>query len=301
MSAFNNINRCGYIAILGRPNVGKSTLLNYILGQKISITSDKPQTTRHQVLGIKTSSVAQSIYVDTPGLHQNSKKAMNRYMNRAASSIINDVDIIVFVVDALNWTDEDQSIVDKLIEVNAPVILVVNKIDKLGNKNRLLPALESLSSKMDFTDIIPVSAKRGSNVDRLENIIERLLPESPAFFPEEQVTDKSEKFLAAELIREKLMRKLGAELPYALTVEIERFSDKKDLISIDALVWVERPSQKSIVIGKNGSLLKSVGKQARQEMEKMFDKKVFLQLWVKVKEKWSDDERMLRLLGYTEQ
>ncbi len=294
-----SLNHCGYVAIVGRPNVGKSTLLNQILGQKISITTRKPQTTRHQILGIKTTKDAQVVYVDTPGIHRGSKKAMNRYMNKAAASVINDVDVVVFVVDGLHWEEDDQAILEKLKQVDAPVILALNKLDKLGDRTELLPHIQQLSEKMSFREVIPVSASKGENVESLEATVTALLPASPPFFPEDQVTDKSERFVAAELVREKLMMRLGQEVPYSITVEIEQFKLKKDVLHINALIWVERENQKMIVIGKKGEMLKAVGKQARIEMEAMFEQKVFLQLWVKVKDKWADDERALQNLGYT--
>ena len=294
------LDHCGYVAIVGRPNVGKSTLLNRILGQKISITTRKPQTTRHQILGIKTTDDAQVVYVDTPGMHQGSKKAMNRYMNKAAASVVNDVDVVVFVVDGLRWEEDDQAILEKLQHVEAPVILALNKFDKLDDRERLLPHIQAMSKKMEFREIIPISAVKGENIESLETMVTALLPASPAFFPEDQVTDKSERFVAAELVREKLMMRLGQEVPYSITVEIEQFKLENKVLHINALIWVERDNQKNIVIGKNGEMLKAVGKQARLEMESMFEKKVFLKLWVKVKDKWADDERALHNLGYTE-
>jgi len=294
------LDHCGYVAIVGRPNVGKSTLLNRILGQKISITTRKPQTTRHQILGIKTTDDAQVVYVDTPGIHRGSKKAMNRYMNKAAVSVINDVDVVVFVVDGLRWEEDDQGILEKLQHVEAPVILALNKLDKLDDRERLLPHIQAMSKKMEFKEIIPISAVKGENIESLEAMVTELLPASPAFFPEDQVTDKSERFVAAELVREKLMMRLGQEVPYSITVEIEQFKLENKVLHISALIWVERDNQKNIVIGKNGEMLKAVGKQARLEMETMFEKKVFLKLWVKVKDKWADDERALHNLGYTE-
>lgn len=293
--------RSGYVAIVGRPNVGKSTLMNRILGQKISITSNKPQTTRHRILGIKTTESFQAVYVDTPGLHLNAKKAMNRYMNRAASSSLADVDLILFVVDVDKWTDEDESVLEKLQTQSVPVVLVVNKIDYLKDKEQLLPQLQQLSSKMNFFAVLPLSALKGKNVEGLEKEVLRALPESDPIYPEEYVTDRSERFLAAEIIREKLMRSLGKELPYSTAVEIEQFKDDNGLLRINGLIWVERASQKKIVIGKGGEQLKTIGKQARIDMEKLFDAKVFLQLWVKVKEGWSDNERILNSLGYRDE
>ena len=291
--------RCGYIALVGRPNVGKSTLLNRILGQKISITSRRPQTTRHRVLGIKTHDSAQLIYVDTPGIHDYSGRAMNRHMNRTASSALLDVDVVVFLVDASRWTADDDLVLTKLEKLDCPVILAVNKIDLLANRDELLPRLQELSGKRSFEQVIPISATKGDNVMALEAAIETLLPQAPAMFPEDQVTDRSVRFLAAELVREKLFRKLGRELPYGLTVEIESFRSEPGITHIHALIWVERKSQKTIVIGKQGRVLKEVGIEARRDIEALIDGKVNLKLWVKIKEGWADDERALHSLGYT--
>jgi GTP-binding protein Era len=298
--------RCGYVAIVGRPNVGKSTLLNRILGQKISITSRRPQTTRHRILGIKTEQGAQTIYVDTPGLHENTRQAMNRYMNRAASSAMREMNIILFVVDGLRWTEEDEYVLLKLktyaqqneMPESIPVILVINKVDKIADKTALLPYLKTLPDKMAFTHIIPVSALNGESVALLESRVRELLPDAAPLYPEDQVTDRSERFLAAELIREKLMSQLGQELPYAATVEIERFSTEGNVVHINAVIWVERDGQKPIVIGKNGARLKEIGRQARVEMQALFEQKVALKLWVKVKEAWSNDAKILASLGY---
>ena len=290
--------RCGYVAIVGRPNVGKSTLLNHLLGQKISITSHKPQTTRHSILGIKTTGSEQIIYVDTPGIHLGAKKAMNKYMNKAASSVISDVDVIVFVVEACKWTEEDEFVCLQVVNSGIPVILVINKIDKVADKQEMLPYLQSLSTKHDFQAMLPVSARNGDGLETLEQEVISRLGESLPYFPEDQVTDRSERFIAAELVREKLMRVLGQELPYSLTVEIEKFEEVKGVRHIAAVIWVERDGQKAIIIGKGGAQLKRIGEQARKEMEQTFDGKVFLQLWVKVKQGWSDDERALRSLGY---
>ena len=296
----NDKKHCGYIAIVGRPNVGKSTLLNYILGMKLSITSRKPQTTRHQILGLKTVGNVQAIYVDTPGIHQRRGTAINKYMNRAATSVLNDVDVIVFVVQAKKWTNEDQAIVEKLKSVSCPVVLVVNKMDKLEDKKQLLPLIQELSSHYDFTEIIPVSALNGDNVEMLEQKIAPLLPENEHFYPDDQVTDRSTRFLAAEIIREKLIRELGQELPYTSTVDIDKFVEEKDIVHIHATIYVESAGQKAIIIGKKGSRLKSIGSKAREDISKMIDNKVYLNLWVKVREGWSNDERALRGLGYGE-
>ncbi|MEN8108462.1 MAG: GTPase Era [Pseudomonadota bacterium] len=293
--------RCGYIALVGRPNVGKSTLLNRALGQKISITSKRPQTTRHRILGIKTTDTAQFVYVDTPGLHQYNGRAMNRHMNRAATRALQDVDVVVFLVEGLRWTADDDLVLKELASVQCPVVLAVNKVDLIADKESLLPGLQTLAAKREFEQIIPLSAFKGENVTELEACIESLLPESAAFFPEDQITDRSERFLVAERVREKLFRKLGKELPYGLSVEIEQFKREKHIIHIHALIWVERQSQKSIIIGKQGRMLKEVGQEARREIEPLLDSKVNLKLWVKVKEGWADDERALRSLGYTDE
>ena len=294
------LDHCGYVAIIGRPNAGKSTLLNHILGQKVSITSRKPQTTRHRILGIKTTERAQLIYVDTPGLHEGGRRVMNRLMNRAALETLMEVDAVLFMVEDLRWSDEEVYILSRLRRCRQPVVLAINKVDRIRPKERLLPHMEMLAAQYPFAEIVPISARSGKNVDLLEAALTRLLPPGPPLFPEDQVTDRSERFLAAELVREKLMRRLGQELPYALTVEIERFAGEGNLLHIDALIWVERPAQKAMVIGRQGQGLKEVGRQARLDMERLFGRKVFLQLWVKVKEKWSDDERALRNLGYVE-
>ncbi|WP_163835043.1 GTPase Era [Spartinivicinus ruber] len=290
---------CGFVAIVGRPNVGKSTLLNQVLGQKLSITSKKPQTTRHQILGIKTETTTQAIYVDTPGLHLSNKKALNRYMNKAASTALQGVDVVVFVVDRTGWTEEDQLVLDKVCHLNCPVILAVNKVDQLKDKSALLPHLAELNKKMSFADIIPISAETGMNVDRLEQLVGSYLPQSHHFYDEDQITDRSSRFLAAEIVREKIMRQLGDEVPYQITVEIEQFQVESRLITISALILVEKSGQKAIVIGKKGEQIKIIGRDARVDMEKLFDNKVMLNLWVKVKSGWSDDERALNSLGYT--
>ena len=297
----DTIHHSGFVSIVGRPNVGKSTLMNHILGQKISITSNKPQTTRHRILGIKTEQGYQVVYIDTPGLHLNPKTAMNRYMNRAASSGMDAVDLVLFVVEVNHWTDEDENVLTRLQQQSTPVVLVVNKVDHLKDKEQLLPLLQALAAKMDFAAVVPLSALKGKNVAELEKLVYQALPEGGEIFPEDYITDRSERFLAAELVREKLIRSLGQELPYATTVEIEQFKEDNGLLRISALIWVERASQKKIVIGKGGERLKQVGQQARIDMEKLFGQKVFLQCWVKVKEGWSDNERLLTSLGYRDE
>jgi GTPase len=292
--------RCGYVAIIGRPNVGKSTLLNRLLGQKLSITSHKPQTTRHRILGIKTIGDTQTVYIDTPGIHKNVKHAINRYMNRTATAAINDVDVIGFMVEALKWTDEDEWVLSKLKKATCPTIAIVNKADQFKDKTELLPYLAELQNKLAFTAIIPLSAKTGSNLKSLEKTISELLPENPHYFSDDQITDRSERFVASEFIREKIFRTLQQELPYISTVEIESFQTKQKILHIHAVIWVEKDNQKAIVIGKNGEQLKNIGSRARLELEKFFQQKVFLKLWVKVKDSWSDNERALKSLGYTE-
>lgn len=292
--------RCGYVAIVGRPNVGKSTLLNHILGMKLSITSRKPQTTRHQILGVKTTGNVQAIYVDTPGIHQRRGTAINKYMNRAATSVLNDVDAIIFVIQAKKWTEEDQAILEKLKLVDCPVVLAVNKTDKLESKKELLPEIQLLSGYYDFAEIIPLSALNGSNVDVLEDKVAFLLPKNEHIYPDDQVTDRSMRFLASEIIREKLIRELGQELPYTSTVSIDKYDEDESIIRIHATIFVESAGQKAIIIGKKGSRLKSIGTKAREDISKMAESKVYLNLWVKVREGWSNDEMALRGLGYSE-
>lgn len=294
----NSESKCGYIAIVGRPNVGKSTLLNVILGQKVSITSDKPQTTRSQILGIKTVDSVQAIYIDTPGLHKAERNAMNRYMNKLASSVILDADVIVFMIEATRWDDEDQLVLDRLQNAKAPVILAINKVDKIKDKNQLLPIIEKLQTKYHFAQIIPISAAKNKNVEEFESEIMQLLPEGPHLFPDDQITDRNERFQVAEIIREKVIRSTGQEVPYSTTVEIESIENEEKLLRISAIIWVEREGQKPIIIGKDGERLKKIGTTARMDIEKLFEKKIFLRLWVKVKDSWTDDERALKSLGY---
>ncbi|WP_049629024.1 GTPase Era [Cellvibrio sp. pealriver] len=292
--------RCGYVAIVGRPNVGKSTLLNHLLGQKISITSRKPQTTRNAVVGIKTEGDVQIIFVDTPGMHLGQQKAINRYMNRAATSAMKDVDVVVFVVDRFIWTEEDEAVAEKLQHVRCPVILAVNKVDQIEDKETLLPHLQHLAEKLNVAEIVPISALRNSNLERLEQLIIERLPEGIHMYPEDQITDRSSRFMAAEIVREKITRQLGDELPYEMAVEIEEFTQEGYLLNISALILVERDGQKKILIGDKGARIKLIGTEARIDMEKLFDNKVMLKLWVKVKSGWSDDERALRSLGYND-
>lgn len=292
--------RCGFVAIVGRPNVGKSTLLNHILGQKLSITSRKPQTTRHQVLGIKTDGPVQAIYVDTPGMHEDEPRALNRYMNKAASSALIDVDVVVFVVDQLAWTTADDMVLEKLSRLKCPVILAVNKVDKVENRDKLLPHLEALSKKREFAEIIPLSALKETNLQPLEEAVGRFLPQSVHFYPDDQITDRSERFMASEMVREKITRQLGAELPYSVAVEIEEFKHEVKTLHISALILVEREGQKKIIIGDKGERLRRIGQEARVDMERMFGTKVMLRLWVKVKRGWADSDRALKSLGMSD-
>lgn len=289
----------GLIAIVGRPNVGKSTLLNALLGQKISITSRKPQTTRHRILGILTEGHQQAILVDTPGLHSDEKRAINRLMNRAASSSIAEVELVVFLVEGTHWTPDDELVLNKIKKSGSSCILVVNKIDNISEKDDLLPHLKKLGAMHDFNDIVPISASKGQGVDTIRKLCLASLPAGDFWFPEDHITDRSSRFMASEIIREKLIRFTGDELPYSTTVEIEQFKmDDKGIIHINALILVERDSQKRMVIGNKGERLKTIGQEARRDMENLFDSQVFLETWVKVKSGWADDERALRSLGY---
>ena len=288
------------VAIVGRPNVGKSTLLNQLVGQKVSITSKKPQTTRHRIVGIDTRDNYQTVYVDTPGLHIEEKRAINRLMNKAAASSILDVEFVLFVVEGTRWTDDDQMVLNRLIAAKKPVVLVVNKVDLYRDKDTLLPHLQWLGSQLNFVDVVPLSAETGDNVAALRAVVQKHLPPCEFFFPDDYVTDRSMRFMAAEIVREKLMRFLGDELPYSVTVEIERFKWEEKHYHIAALVLVERDSQKKMVIGNKGERIKTIATEARLDMAAMLEQPVFLQIWVKVKSGWADDERALRSLGYGE-
>ena len=292
--------RCGYVAIVGRPNVGKSTLLNRLLGQKVSITSRKPQTTRHQLLGIKTAGDDQILYVDTPGIHGDDRRAINRYMNRSALAAIRDVDVIVFMIDRTAWKSDAQLVADALSGFRGHLLVAVNKIDSLEKKHDLLPALSRLATKLPDAELVPCSALTGNNTDVLERLITERLPEGPFYFPTDQVTDRSERFLVSEIIREKVMRLLGAELPYAVTIQIDRFVDEPEVTMVDATIFVERAGQKAIIIGGKGARLKQIGTDARRDMEALMGRPVMLRTWVKVRSGWSDDERALKSLGYEE-
>ena len=291
---------CGFVALIGRPNVGKSTLMNHLLKQKISITSRKPQTTRHRILGINTTEAGQAIYMDTPGMHNNEKRALNRYLNRTAETTLLGVDVIVWLIDGLSWHEYDEVIFKKLEQAGLPVILAVNKVDKVKDKDEILVFFAQAQHRFPFEHLIPISALKRTNLDQLESLIMKMLPENHLIYPEDQINDRPERFLAAEIIREKLTRRLGDELPYALTVEMERYEELPNITKIYAIIWVERLTQKNIVIGKDGDMLKKVGTDARFDIEKLIGQKVYLQLWVKVKKNWSDNERAMQSLGFND-
>jgi GTP-binding protein Era len=290
--------RCGLVAVIGRPNVGKSTLINAIMGRKVSIVTAKPQTTRHRILAVHTMPDAQIIFVDTPGLHRKAGKAMNRLMNRTAANALADADVILFVSDATRWTSEDDDVLKRLKKARAPVVAVLNKVDEVHPKEKLLHAIALMSARLDFAEIIPLSALRQDNLDQLMAVLPSFLPESPPLFPEDMHTDRSREFHAAEVIREKLTLMLHQELPYGLTVQVERYLEEDSGLSINAIIWVERDSQKGIVVGKNGSVLKRVGRAARLELKEQLGCNVHLELWVKVKSNWADNEQDLMSLGF---
>lgn len=292
------VTRCGYIAIVGRPNVGKSTLLNHILGQKLSITSRKPQTTRHHLIGIKTVDGVQALYVDTPGIHGNASKAINRYMNRSARSVLADVDVVMFVLDRMEWQSDDDIVAEAIDTRRSKLLVVINKVDLIERKDRLLPYLTKLQERFPQADIVPVSATSGHNLDTLEKVATASLPAGPFLFPDDQMTDRSIRFLVAEIVREKMMRQLGEELPYAATIQIDRFDEQAGTTHIDATAIVERDGQKAIIIGKGGERIKRIGTEARGDIEGLLGKKVMLRLWVKTRSGWSDDDRALKSLGY---
>jgi len=290
--------RSGFTAIVGRPNVGKSTLLNRLIGQKLSIVAPKPQTTRHRILGILNRPQSQIVFVDTPGIHSKQRRVMNQYMNRSALASLQDADVLLFVVEALQWTDDDERVLERVTSAGRPAIAVINKVDRIHDKPQLLPFIAQLSQRHAFREVVPVSADKGDNVMRLPELIEQFLPESPPLFPADQVTDRSERFLAAEIIREKLTWRLREELPYGLTVEIERFGEEEGRFVIGAVIWVERTGQKAIVIGVGGERLKEIGRLARLDLNELLKRHVHLELWVKVKENWADSEQALRSFGY---
>ena len=292
--------RCGFVAIVGRPNVGKSTLVNRIIGRKLCITSSRPQTTRHRILGVVTSDTSQIVLVDTPGMHRRRKRALNRYLNRVATRALIGVDLVAMVVEATGWTPDDDPVVERVGAESAPAILVVNKIDQARGRTAILPLLGDAAGRHDFAAIVPVCARTGENLDRLESVVESRLPFGPPVFPQEQFTDRSERFLITEIVREKLIRRLGQELPHRLTVEVERFVERKRRTEINALVWVERKQHRSIVIGRGGGRLKEAGTAARAEISRMLGRPVHLEIWVKIRAGWSDDELALQGLGFSE-
>ncbi len=290
--------RCGLVAVIGRPNVGKSTLINAFMGRKVSIVTSKRQTTRHRILAVLTSELQQIIFVDTPGLHRRTGKAMNRMMNRTAANALADADLVLFVSDVTRWTVEDDDVITRLKSGRAPVVALLNKADKVHPKEKLLTAIATLSERHDFAEIVPISALKNDNLERLLALIPNFLPESPPLFPSDTVTDRSVEFHTSEVIREKLTLLLHQELPYGLTVQIERYVIEDSGIAINAIIWVERDSQKGMVVGKNGRLLKKVGRAARLELAEQLEQAVHLELWVKVKSNWSDNEQHLANFGY---
>jgi GTP-binding protein Era len=292
--------KCGFAALIGRPNVGKSTLMNHLLKQKISITSRKPQTTRHRIVGINTTESGQVVYLDTPGMHNSDKRALNRYLNRTADTTLLGVDVVVWLIDGLSFHEYDEVIFKKLEQAGLPVILAVNKVDRIKDKEQILAFFAEARHRFPFKHLVPISALKNTNLEELEKAIFDLLPEGGLIYPEDQITDRPERFLCAEIVREKLTRRLGDELPYALTVEIELFQEQPGITKIYAVIWVERSAQKTIVIGKDGEMLKKVGTDARLDIEKLLERKVYLQLWVKVKKGWSDNERALHSLGFND-
>jgi GTP-binding protein Era len=291
--------RCGYVTLLGRPNTGKSTLLNRLLEQKISITSRKPQTTRHQLLGIKSGQDYQAIYIDTPGIQWAHDTPVHRYMSQEARSSLETVDLVVFLIEAMKWREEDAKVLSLVRDSGLPVILAINKIDRLEDKSRLLPFIGKVSGETGIREIIPLSAKTGDNVDELEKTVRTLLPEAPPLYAADQVTDRNERFFAAEFVREKLINRLGDELPYRVAVTIEEFTEQEELISIKAVIWVESRHHKGIVVGSKGEVLKAVGEAARRDMEVMFGRQVYLETWVKLRKNWTTDEKSLGEMGFT--
>ena len=294
----NDAHRCGLVAVISRPNVGKSTLINAIMGRKVSIVTAKPQTTRHRILAVHTSEDAQIIFVDTPGIHRKASKAMNRLMNRTAANALADADVVLFVSDATHWTSEDDDVLKRLKDCRAPVIAVLNKVDRVHPKEKLLDAIGLMSARREFAEIVPISALRQDNLDALVALLPGFLPESPPLFPDDMLTDRSKEFHAAEVVREKLTLMLHQELPYGLTVQVERYVEEEAGVTINAIIWVERDSQKGIVVGKQGSVLKKVGRAARLELAEQLECPVHLELWVKVKSNWADSDKDLMNLGY---
>ncbi|HOP22681.1 MAG TPA: GTPase Era [Gammaproteobacteria bacterium] len=295
------MNKCGYVAVIGKPNVGKSTLINNIVGEKVSIVTAKPQTTRHQILAIATSEQGQILFIDTPGIHTGHKKALNKFMNRTASTAVNDVDLILFVVESLKWNKDDEKALSALKHCKAPVLLIINKDDLVKKKETLLAYANELFAKFNFTEVFYLSASKGKGVEPLINSIYQHLPQSENYFSDDLLTDKPTKYLVSELIREQLMLRFHQELPYSLTVEVESFKDQGNIVHIHSVIWVERPIQKNMVIGKQGASLKHVGIQSRKEIEDLLGKKVNLKLWVKVKSAWADNDKLLQQLGYKDE
>jgi GTP-binding protein Era len=290
--------KSGYVALIGKPNTGKSTLMNTLIGEKISITAHRPQTTRHQILGIKTTQSYQCIFVDTPGIHDNNQKLIHRYMNRAATSILSDVDLVCVLIEVKYFNKDDVEILKRVEDLDN-VVIVLNKIDQIS-KPDCLPIIRKIAERAPGREIVPVSALEKENLDRLEALIISRLPEGVPQFPDDQLTDKPMRFMVAEIIREKLFRLLKQELPYSITVIVDHYREESDLVRISATIWVERKSQKGIVIGKNGSLLKNIGSQAREDIQRLVGNKVYLQLWVKIREDWADDEKSLAAFGYSD-
>ncbi len=290
--------RCGFVAVVGRPNVGKSTLINALVGHKVSIVTAKPQTTRHRILAVHTGEKTQILFVDTPGMHRSASKAMNRLMNRTAATALADADLILFVSEAGRWKDEDADVLARIRESGRPAFALLNKVDAVQPREAVLGALSEMSDRHEFAELIPISAKKGDNLDELLSAIPKWLPESPPLFPEEMRTDRGKEFHAAEIIREKLTLMLHQELPYGLTVQIERYDEGGEQIDIGAVIWVERDSQKGIVVGKQGGKLKQIGRAARLELNELLGRRVHLELWVKVKQNWADSEQDLRSLGF---
>jgi len=295
------MNKCGYVAVIGKPNVGKSTLINFIVGEKVSIVTAKPQTTRHQILAIGTKPSGQILFIDTPGMHVGHKKALNKFMNKTAANAVLDVDLILFVVESMKWNDDDEQALKALKHSKTNVILVINKADLIKQKEKLLPFANRVFGYYDFKEIFYISASKGKGIEDLEEKIFQYLPESENYFSEDQLTDKSTKYMVSELIREQLMLRFHQELPYSLTVEVESFKNKGHIVHIHALIWVERDIQKNMIIGKGGESLKHVGIQSRKAIQDLIGSKVHLKLWVKVKSAWADSDRLLQQLGYKDE
>jgi GTPase len=291
--------RCGFVAVVGRPNVGKSTLVNALVGRKVSIVTSRPQTTRQRVIGVATGEAAQLLFVDTPGMHRRERRALNRIMNQSAQASLADTDVILVVVEAGRWTEEDDDVLARAQATGRPVLLILNKIDRIQPRERLLPLLQEAAARGEFAAVMPISAARGENLERLRTLLESAVPEGPPLYPPEQWSNRDERFHIAEIVREKLMRRLRDELPYGLAVEIERLAESEQgRLEVNAVVWVERDAHKAIVIGKGGEMLKAAGQAARLELKARFNRPVHLEIWVKVREGWTDHHADLRRLGY---